>query len=280
MKKITSLTAFLSFLITLLTSIILYIVPHGRVAYWSDWKLWALSKEQWGAIHINVGFLFLLALLLHIYYNWKLIISYLKNRAKKITIFTKEFNIALILTALFIVGTYAEIPPFSTILNISGTIKEAATKKYGEPPYGHAELSSLKIFTKRMDIDLKKTINSLQEAGFKVDSETQTLQDIASKNRVSPHTIYLSMPIHRVSDKTTVLPKTPPQNTGNLTLLDFCTQYNLNLTTIIESLKKLNIESKADMTIKEIGKTNNRSPIDIYEEIKSAISKNEKNTPK
>ena len=38
--KITSLTAFLSFIFLLITSIVLYVVPHGRVAYWSDWRLW------------------------------------------------------------------------------------------------------------------------------------------------------------------------------------------------------------------------------------------------
>ena len=48
MRKITSLTAALSFLLMVLTSIILYIVPQGRVAYWADWRLWGLSKTDWG----------------------------------------------------------------------------------------------------------------------------------------------------------------------------------------------------------------------------------------
>ena len=78
-KRITSLTAFLSFFVVLLTSIVLYIVPQGRIAYWADWRLWSLSKGQWGDVHINVGCLFLLALSLHIYYNWKPIVLYLKN---------------------------------------------------------------------------------------------------------------------------------------------------------------------------------------------------------
>lgn len=48
MRKITSLTGLLSFLITLLTSVILYVVPEGRVAYWADWHLLGLTKTQWG----------------------------------------------------------------------------------------------------------------------------------------------------------------------------------------------------------------------------------------
>ncbi|MGB5619617.1 MAG: DUF4405 domain-containing protein [Desulfobacterales bacterium] len=70
-RKITSLTAGLAFIVMLVTSIILYVVPQGRVAYWADWKLWGLTKTDWGNIHINLGLLFLIALFLHIYYNWK-----------------------------------------------------------------------------------------------------------------------------------------------------------------------------------------------------------------
>ena len=129
-RRITSLTAFLSFFIVLLTSVILYIVPQGRVAYWADWRLWSLSKEQWGAIHINVGVLFLFALSLHIYYNWKPIVLYLKNKARRLRIFTKDFNVAALFVLCFIIGSYSDIPPFSTIITISDEIKEAAARTY------------------------------------------------------------------------------------------------------------------------------------------------------
>jgi len=43
-RKITSLTAAVAFILMLLTSIILYIAPQGRVAYWADWRLWGLTK--------------------------------------------------------------------------------------------------------------------------------------------------------------------------------------------------------------------------------------------
>lgn len=79
MRKITSLTATLAFILMVTTSIILYVVPQGRVAYWADWRMGGLSKAQWGDIHINVGLLFLLALGLHIYYNWKPLMANLKT---------------------------------------------------------------------------------------------------------------------------------------------------------------------------------------------------------
>jgi len=43
-RKITSLTALVSFVLEVITSVILYIVPQGRVAYWADWHLWGLNN--------------------------------------------------------------------------------------------------------------------------------------------------------------------------------------------------------------------------------------------
>lgn len=274
MRRITSLTAFLSFFAVLLTSSILYIAPQGRVAYWADWRLWSLSKDQWGAVHINVGFLFLLSLALHIYYNWKPIVLYLKNKSERVRVFTQEFNVALVLIIVFVIGTYVEIPPFATLIQISDELKGSAAKKYGEPPYGHAELSSLKAFAKKAGIDLKAGMTLLSEAGYKVDNETQTLKEIARNNGVSPQQLYLAMiPASggpsQYSGKKHLLPGTSVPGTGNLTLADFCSQYNLDVNVVIRSLQELNIMSKEDMTIKKIAKANNMRPGDIYDRLKS-----------
>ena len=61
LRRIVSLTLFLSVAVMLTSSVILYIVPHGRVAYWADWTLWGLSKTQWGDMHTNSGLLMLIA---------------------------------------------------------------------------------------------------------------------------------------------------------------------------------------------------------------------------
>lgn len=125
-RKITSLTASLSFVLMVLTSVVLYIVPQGRVAYWADWHLWGLTKTDWGNIHINLGLLFLISLFLHIYYNWKPLISYLKNKAKQVKVFTPEFNLALAITIAAAVGTYVMAPPFSWVMSLNEHFKHSS----------------------------------------------------------------------------------------------------------------------------------------------------------
>ena len=176
MRKITSLTAGLSFLLMVLTSIVLYIVPQGRVAYWADWRLWGLSKSDWGNIHINMGFVFLVALFLHIYYNWKAITSYLKDKARRMKVFTPDFNVALIITVIVALGTYFMVPPFSWVITWSEQIKDGAAVKYGEPPYGHAELSSLKTFTQKLNLDLATSMDLLELAGYPAEDDQVTLR--------------------------------------------------------------------------------------------------------
>ena len=268
----------LAFVVMVLTSIISYIVPQGRVAYWADWRLWGLTKTDWGNIHINLGLLFLLALFLHIYYNWRPLISYLKNKAKKVKVPTPEFSSALIITTAFIFGTYFSVPPFSWVLSLNAHFKDSGADKYGEPPYGHAELSSLKTFAKKMNLDLAKSIELLDKAGYAVEDGDITLETIGRRYRIPPQLIYETIKpaatfSAQAGESSGRLPQSAPPGTGNLTLADFCTQYNLNMKLVVRELRKEGIEASEELTLKKIATENKTSPTDVYERIRSIAGK-------
>jgi hypothetical protein len=275
-RKITSLTAGLSFLLMVLTSVVLYIAPQGRVAYWADWRLWGLSKSDWGNIHINMGFLFLLALFLHIYYNWKAITSYLKDRARRIKVFTSDFNVALVVTLIVALGTYLMVPPFSWVIALGERFKDEAAVKYGEPPYGHAELSSLKTFTQKLDLDLANSMDLLESAGYAAENDQVTLAALAKRYRVPPQQLYqtIQTALKATADEDAgvgKLPESPPPGTGNLLLADFCARYNLNLKQVIRDLNAQGIAASADMSIKQIAAEADIGPTDLYEIIKALV---------
>ncbi len=276
LKRIASLTAFVSMFFILLTSAVLYIVPQGRVAYWANWTLWGLSKEQWAAIHINVGILFLISLTLHTWYNWQSITLYLKDKSRQMKVFTTDFNIALVLTVLFVAGTYAEIPPFSTIIAINTQVKEAAAQKYGEPPYGHAELSSLKFFARQMDIEVTGALQALAAAGYAVANDTQSLKEIAAVNGVAPQEVYLAM-LSSGASATEVerIPSKPAQGLGKLTLRALCSKYGLDTESVIKSLQQKNIRAREDMSLRQIAEFNGLNPIDVYGSIRETIESNQ-----
>ena len=270
-RKATSLTVLLTFIALVLTSVILYIVPHGRVAYWADWHLWGLTKTQWQSFHLNLGLLLLLGIVFHVYLNWNVIVSYFKDKGKRTRILTREFTVAVVLTVVCVFGTYLQVPPFAWVVRISESIKDAAAEKYGEPPYGHAELSTLKTFTSRMGFALAKVVEDLEAAGIAFESEEQTLQEIARKNKMSPQQVFLAMkPLHTVGENKK-LPLSPPAGIGRRSLADICQEYNLHIPTILRSLADNNIEAAAEMSIKEIAEQNKLTPMDVYEVIRKSV---------
>lgn len=277
-RKATSLTAALSFVLIVLTSIVLFIVPHGRVAYWANWKLWGLTKTEWGDIHINLGFLFLISLFLHIYYNWKPLIAYLKNKTKQLTVFTPEFNAALLITIACVVGTYFSVPPFSWVIDLNGQVKDNGTATYGEPPYGHAELSSLQIFAKKMNLDMEKSMQMLEAAGYPAANADMTLHAIADKYNRSPQQIYEVIQSATIVPASSMksaglLPEDPQPGTGNLTLDQFCTRHGLDMANVIQGLAGKGIEASGELTLKEIASRSQSSPTDIYERIKAIVQR-------
>jgi len=180
LKKITSLVMLWAMTIMTYTGIILYIAPHGRVANWTNWELFGWDKDQFAQIHTTFMALFIVATLLHIYYNFKPMVSYMKNKMKQFVFFTKEMIIALGITLLFITGTLYEIPPFSTFLTFGDSIKDSWAEKSEEPPYGHAEESTLKDFSAKTGYSLQDVLRVLSEHNISA-KDSQTLEAIAKQ---------------------------------------------------------------------------------------------------
>ncbi len=280
LRKITSMTMFVSLIVLLINSFVLYVVPEGRVAYWSNWNFLGLSKTHWGEQHTTVGFLFLAAGLLHIYYNWRVVVAYMKNKTREIKIFTGSFNVALVLTVIFIVGTYFQVPPMSTIISISDSFKKSASEKYGEPPYGHAESSSLKMFAKKVSLDLAKSIELLKAADITISSDTETIKSIALKSKTSPQQIYMIIKSavtteSAVSEKITgysSFPASPKPGWGKMTISEICDDYNLNPEKLLHKLTENGITVDLTDTVKEVAAANDIEPMAVFEAIHEIVT--------
>lgn len=291
-RKITSMTMLVSLVLLLVNSVILYIVPEGRVAYWADWHMVGLTKSEWGDQHVTVGVLFLVASCLHMYFNWPVITAYMKNKAREIKVFTGSFNVALLVTLLVAVGTYFEVPPMSTIVHFGGVIKDGGAKKYGEPPYGHAELSSLKLFAKKEGLDAEKAVELLQGAGLKVESSKETLKVIAANNRLTPQQVYeiikpaqlavqaatgeavTGQPAEGAAPAAAVsFPDHPRPGFGKKSLDEVAAELGLDVALIVNGLQGMGVDCSGTSIVKEVGEASGKEPMEIFEMIRSLVVK-------
>lgn len=272
-RRVVSLTLLISLVPLLVTSVILYIVPEGRVAYWSNWRMLGLSKTQWGDVHINLGWLFLLAGIIHLYLNWKPILNYLRTKAKEFKLFTLEFNIGLLITLFCFIGTLLGIPPLSTIIDFGASFKEAAAIKYGEPPYGHAELSSLKTLATRMGLDPGKVKAELDGAGVQFENPSQSLLEVAKLNNMTPKDVWVIMqkakPKLQAGEKEP-FPDSPFPGFGRMKFIDVCNTYGLDRERVLAAFAENKITVDLEKSIKEVAEEHASDPHALFEILQQA----------
>ena len=185
LRKITSLTLFFSGIVLLINSIVICLGPPNYVAHFCGWLSIGLTKCNWNAMHIMSGLLFIIAMIFHIYFNWKPMISYMKNRKQNFLFTTRAFVISFLLTAYVCTGAVLELPPMGQIIKWIRSVKVAHVQRHGAPPYGGAENAPIKIIAKYMGWDADKCIEALRNKGFIVHSPDQSIRSIGEENNLS-----------------------------------------------------------------------------------------------
>lgn len=194
MRSFTSLLVSFSGLAMILSGLVLYIMPEGRVAYWADWRLTGLGKEQWGTMHTCLSLVFFVFAILHLYYNWRTFLSYLKDRIKQSFTLRKELVAALLISALCLHGSIVGYAPFTSVMDLGKKIKK--TWYAGQdvhPPFPHAELMQFKQLARKIDFNLEGALEHLREKGLQANSGSVTLKELAADSPYSPAEIFEGM---------------------------------------------------------------------------------------
>ena len=263
LKKITSLTMLLSMITMTFTGVILFITPPGRVANWANWEIFGITKELYGEIHTTFMVLFILATILHVYYNWKPLVGYMKNKGRMFVLFTKDMIAASVIFLVFLLGTIYQVPPFSSFLDLGSDIKSSWEKEYGTAPYSHAELSSLKSFTKKLSYDLEASKAILISNNI-IFEEEQSLSQIAKINSVSPKFVYdlLRKNFEKGEEKTI-----PLSGLGKKSIKEVAQTLGISSVDFINKLKSLELDADENDKFKDVAESKDLSPSDILEKL-------------
>jgi len=260
-KKVISLTLGISFILSSITGIVLYFVPKGKNAYWSDWHFLDLSKQQWADLHITLSILLLIVGIWHTVLNWKCIVNYMKNKLKEVSFFSSSFLFAMAINILFVLGTLFMLPPFGTVINEKTKIEEYWKNTLGEPPFGHAEERPLSYFIKRSGKDKDLVLEKIKDMGIVVNDVNESLLKIANDNNTSPQKIYEL--IGKKTQKTKV--KNRPPSLGRKTLQELSDEGYIKLDKAIKILKIKGVDVQPDMRVKTIANDLGMTPIELFE---------------
>ncbi|ANT64225.1 MULTISPECIES: DUF4405 domain-containing protein [Prosthecochloris] len=198
-KKTFSWRAFISlglvpsFLVLVVSGIILYLAPAGRVANWTDWQLLGLTKTEWQEQHTIFSLLFAILSIFHLLsINWKAFWSYIVSKTRKGLSKPIELSLIIILSLVTGIGTYKGVPPFSTINNFGETLTDSWETTEGQAPIPHTERFTLSETAARFTPgkspqELRKI---LENNGLSVESVDQTLENIAEQNGTSAKNVF------------------------------------------------------------------------------------------
>ncbi len=127
----------LSFIMILVSGVILYIFPGGKGNSGFIWEMAGMAKPAWQNQHIIFGFAFSLLSLFHLLlFNWKAFFSYLKTKTTEGLSRPGELLIIVLLCMFFGVGTYFKIQPFSGILEFGKSIAKSWDGNNTQEPKG------------------------------------------------------------------------------------------------------------------------------------------------
>ena len=259
----TTFVVIVSFIVDTISGIILYISPPGRVANWTNWSIWGLDKGDWEAIHTIFGYILLIIVGIHLFYNWKMFMSFIWSKIRKALNLKWELAAAILINLLIFVGTLWDIPPFSTTMNLGERFKESwEESKAVAAPVRQAQDLSLQEFAASIQAPADQILSALRSKGLEVKNVQQTLEEIAKENRTSPDKLYEAMKSEGV--KPSVPQAIQGTGLGRKTLDTICSEKDLSIDEVLSRLKEKGIEAKASDRLKDISGRYDKTPMEIF----------------
>jgi hypothetical protein len=259
-RSFTTFYVVLSFIIITLSGIILFITPPGRVAYWSQWQFLWLTKQQWQAVHTIFTFLFVVAGSFHLFFNWKVIITYMRVKLDEGMKRRNELLLSSTIAFLVLALTLANVPPFKTVMDFGEEARNSWVSPKDEPPIPHAELLTLTQFAEKAQIPLKQIEAQLAAAGIVADSTTMSVKLIAEKHNLTPQQLYAKM---QKGSPQKIVQVAEGGGYGRKTIAQVCDQLNVTLPEGLRRLQASGILADESNNVRDLAAKAGKSPIDI-----------------
>ncbi|NLX13637.1 MAG: DUF4405 domain-containing protein [Phycisphaerales bacterium] len=202
-----SLLLMIQTVVLAVSGVICYVCPRGREAHWVDWRMLALDKDQWESIHVLSAPIFVILGVVHLAYNWRLLLGYIRRKTAQVAGYGRELAVAALLTAGLVGVTVADLPPVNLL---NEQFKEYYAASVESAPWPHAEEADLDTVSRRIGIPVGRIMSALEGAGMPASDSTQTLAQIARAHGTAPNLVFAAIRRHTGQDGEAAATETSP----------------------------------------------------------------------
>lgn len=285
-RAFTTFSMVLVGLFLAVSGLIMFVAPAGRVANWTGWNVLGLTKHEWTDLHAVFAILFITASVLHLYFNWKVLLHYLRNKVRKSLNRGRELATATLLGTLILIGTLAGVPPFSTVLSIGSTVAARWEQGASAAPIPHAEALTLSEYAAVMGLETPALMERMTEAGLTAESSGMTVAQAATRNNLTPQALQATLglkavpgsALSRVAGGTCGSEHTSPapaQGTvvaaatygqgsgygyGQMTVSDLCLRLDMPLETALDKLADAGISATGGSNLRALADSHGKRP--------------------
>ena len=129
LRAFVSLVMIASLAMFTITGLALFIAPSGQMAQTIGWSLVGLSKGQWETLHVAFGFLWVPLAVLHLWFNWRVVKGYLRDRTRRTFVWRRELAAALGVTALLAVAAVFDLPPVTQLMALEESFTDVWARR-------------------------------------------------------------------------------------------------------------------------------------------------------
>jgi len=266
-RALTSLILFWMFAVLLVSGVVLYIAPAGRIAHWTEWRMLALTKEQWQGLHTLSSLTFLIGGLFHfLKFNRRVIWTYVKRSRVHGSPFRGALAASVLAATLVIVGTLAGVPPFSYVVDLGERATDSWDTSDVRPPAPHAEELPIAQVVERLGLDPATARSILESAGIRPEGPEQLLKDVAHANRTTPAAIYALLS-EKAPQAATGSAASPAGGAGlgRMTLGELAAELGLERDEAVELLLGQGVKAGPSETLRRIAERHQMTPMQLRE---------------
>lgn len=103
-------------LVMIVSGLILFFTPSGRLARDTAWTWWGLGRFDWIALHICFSLLFMSVSVFHVYLNFRAIKRYFQHQLTQQWSPRPEWIAALLICVAIFLGVLRGVAPFNSLM--------------------------------------------------------------------------------------------------------------------------------------------------------------------